>query len=92
MKRLLSAVLVLLVGVVPMAAVANQERVPVEHLLWDIPFGIGVEECLELVRERAGVELGPAYSFRSRERDTYRAEADVDQGMIFFNYPASLVA
>ena len=58
MKKLLCVALVLLVGVVPMVAVASQEREPVEHLLWDIPFGIGVEECLALMKERTGVELG----------------------------------
>ena len=57
MKRLLSVVLVLLVGVVPVAALASQERVPVEHLLLDVPFGISKEECITLILERAGVEL-----------------------------------
>jgi len=57
MKRLLSVVLVLLVGIVPVAAVANQERMPVEHLLWDIPFGIGVEEYVTQVKEQLVLEL-----------------------------------
>jgi hypothetical protein len=60
MKRLLSAVLVLLLGMVPAAAVASQERVSrisVEHLLWDIPLGIEEEECIALVGELVGVEV-----------------------------------
>ena len=88
MKRLLCVVLVLLVGIVPMAAVANQERVPVEHLLWDIPFGIGVEECIALVKERAGVEL--TYRFGSDSRAIYCAY--MEQGMMFLGHPADLLA
>ena len=72
MKRLLSAVLVLLVGVVPVAAVATQERVPVEHLLWDIPFGIGREECMALIRELVGVEL---------------VENETEWGSVYFSSP-----
>jgi len=88
MKRLLSVVLVLLVGIVPMAAVANQERGPVEHLLWDIPFGIGVEECLALVKERTGVEFTD-----SDGSDSYVIySAYWEQGMTFLNYPADLKA
>ena len=88
MKRLLSAVLVLLVGVVPVAAVANQERVPVEHLLWDIPFGIGVEECLALLKEQVGVEL--EYLIGTDTRDIYGAYAE--QGVTYMNYPVELRA
>ena len=61
MKRLLCVALVLCL-VLPWGGVfaeegEGQERVPVEHLLWGIPFGIGVEECIALVLERTGVEL-----------------------------------
>jgi len=88
MKRLLSVALVLLVGIVPVAAVASQERVPVEHLLWDIPFGIGVEECIALVKERTGVEL--SYCASTIACDVYVAE--VEQGITFLNHPVELVA
>jgi|GEM_PF-2186630 len=83
MKRLLSVVLVLLVAIVPMAAVASQEREPVEHLLWDIPFGIGVEECLALVKERFGVEV--PYSHDSERSVTYVAESE--QGVTLYGHP-----
>jgi len=59
LKRLLSLVLVLLV--LPWGGVfaqgGDEERVPVEHLLWDIPFGITVDECRELMKELTGLEL-----------------------------------
>jgi len=94
MKRLLCVALVLLVGVVPMAAVANQECVPVEHLLWDIPFGIGVEECIALVKEKTGVVLTYEYTDNpinaSYPSDVYTAK--VERGITFSGHPVELYA
>jgi len=69
--RLLSAVLVLCL-VLPWGTVLAVEgeglgHQPVEHLLLDIPFGIDAEECIALVRERAGVGLNMAVDFKNSE-------------------------
>jgi len=88
MLKLLSAVLALLLAIMPAAAVANQEREAVEHLLWEIPFGISLEECRELVREWAGVEL--TKTFNTGWGDEYCAYED--QGFTWFDCPASLTA
>jgi len=66
----------------------EEERVVVEHLLWDIPFGIGVEECLALVKERTGLELVESFDF------LWGDEYSITEGRGFtwFGYPARLSA
>ena len=92
MKRLLCVALVLCLalswGGVFAAGGEGQERVLVEHLLWDIPFGISMEECIALVKERAGVELDYWYS-----DSLYVLYDDVEeQGATFLGYPVNLFA
>ena len=89
MKRLLCVVLFFLAlpwsGV--FAAEASEEKnVLVEHLLWDVPFGMRVKECLALIKERTGVEL--AYSLV--DTNIYAYNVSRDQTVTFMGYPANL--
>ena len=86
MKRLIAAVLSLLLGAVPAAATAEEEYVPIERLMWDIPFGISVEEYEVLLKERTDIELtkneiDPSFiSYRSPEYE-----------LGIYGHPASLL-
>jgi|GEM_PF-4487339 len=80
MKRLLCVVLVLCLAL-PWGGVFAEEEgekgwVPIENLLWGIPLGIGLEECVVLVTKLVGVELevteileGQLFSFHSPNKE-----------------------
>ena len=94
MKRLLCVALVLCLalpwGGVFAAEGEEQEFVPVEHLLWDIPFGIGMEEYKALVRERVGGEL--VEEERHRPRNSYVTFSSPSGDIRIWDYPVTLEA